>query len=46
MEMKYYGIAEDPDSLSDVEWAFRYAILEDIRGREKQQTEEIGQLNF
>lgn len=36
-QLRYYGICAEPDKLSDVEWALKYVILENIRNREKEE---------
>lgn len=45
-QMRYYRVADDPDSLSDQEWALRYAILEDIRQKEKQTAQQQPNLPY
>lgn len=44
-QLRYYGIAERPEELSDMDWALRYAVLEDIRAKEKEIIEATGRLN-
>jgi hypothetical protein len=39
-ELKYYGICAEPEKLSDWKWAETYAILEDIRQREKEEAKD------
>ncbi|MDR3350702.1 MAG: hypothetical protein LBN98_03505 [Prevotellaceae bacterium] len=36
-QLQYYGICATPETLSDAEWVMKYAILEDIRNREKEE---------
>lgn len=42
----YYNVATDPNSLTDFEWAKRYATLEDIRQQEKKQFDELGRIQL
>jgi hypothetical protein len=42
--MQYYRICADPSVLSDTEWAIKYAILEDIRNKEKKVLDELGRI--
>jgi hypothetical protein len=45
-QLQYYGICAQPEGLSDEEWSMKYAILEDIRGREKEEMISAGALNI
>jgi hypothetical protein len=45
-QLRYYGICAQPEDLSDEEWLMKYAILEDIRGREKEEMISAGVLNI
>jgi hypothetical protein len=45
-QLRYYGVCAQPDTLSDEEWAVKYAILEDMRSREKEQMVNAGILKM
>lgn len=45
-QLRYYGVCAQPEALSDEEWAIKYAILEDIRNREKEEIISTGALNI
>jgi hypothetical protein len=36
--LQYHNISDNPDELSDSDWALKYATLEDIRKKEKERT--------
>jgi hypothetical protein len=36
-QLMYYGVCAHPEALSDAEFMLKYAILEDIREREKEE---------
>jgi hypothetical protein len=45
-QLRYYGICTQPEALDDEQWALKYAILEDMRGREKEEMISAGALNI
>jgi hypothetical protein len=45
-QLRYYGICTQPEALSDEEWALKYAILEDMRNREKQEIISSGRIKI